>query len=153
MRIGNLPGGPPVEMSIAVPDGWFFKESFTVLAPDGKSNLIFSSEALDASITADEYAQVQGDLLESDFPDYHQISFEQFALQEEGVANLRLFEWSPPDGDPVTQAQIYYVIPGRGFTATATASSLHFPGVSATLFDALRSIAVVAGAARDPEPR
>jgi hypothetical protein len=143
MRIGNLPGGPPVQMSLSLPEGWLYKESFTVLAPDGQSNVIFSSEPLDESVTTFEYADMQGDLLAKEFDDYRLTSFEEFALRDEGVAYIRTFEWIPPDGVPVKQAQIYYATPGRGFTATATATRSHFPEVSVTLMDALRSIAVV----------
>jgi hypothetical protein len=144
MRIGNL-AGSPAEMSIEVPDGWYYKESVTIVAPDSQSNIILSSEWLDESLTGNEYAEIQADQLERGFPGYRQLSYEEFALPEDGVAGLRVFEWNPESGPPVTQMQLYYVIPGRGITSTATAPTAHFPQVKATLFDVFRSISVTRG--------
>jgi hypothetical protein len=144
MRIGNRPDGLPVYLSIGVPDRWDYKETFTIFTPDRQANILFSSESLSESVTTEEYAAVQGDLLEREFPGYRQISYEEFSLLDAGVAWLRVFEWSPPDpGPPVTQMQVYYVASGRGITSTATASSMHFPEVQPNLLDVLRSIAVV----------
>src|SRR5438874_899986 len=62
------------EGSIAVPlpPGWYGKESFTVLAPDGQANVIVSSEPLNPSIDVYEYAEAQGGLLAKDFNEYHE---------------------------------------------------------------------------------
>lgn len=89
---------------------------------EGEANVIASTEPLDGSITGEVYAEVQGDLLESEFPGYRQYGgLEQ--LQLEGLSDrgfLREFSWTPPDGVPVRQVQVYAVRRGRGFTATAT---------------------------------
>ena len=37
-----------------------------------------------------------------------------------GPARRRRFSWTPPDGVRVLQRQLYFVVPGTGFTATAT---------------------------------
>lgn len=149
MRMGNRTGETPVQVSIAVPVGWFYKENFTLLAPYGESNVILSSEPLDESITGEEYAHIQGELLEREFPGYSEISYEDFALGDEGVAKLRVFEWMPPDGSfPVTQAQLYYVLSARGITSTATTSSVNLAKIKSTLLDVLRSIVLIG----DPVP-
>ena len=96
MRIGNRTCETPVQVSIAVPVGWFYKENFTLLAPDGEFNVILSSEPLDESITGEEYAHIQGELPEREFPGCSEFSYEDFALGDEGVAKLRVFEWMPP---------------------------------------------------------
>jgi hypothetical protein len=46
---------------------------------------------------------------------------------------LRQFRWTPQDGPPVTQIQLYYVDEGRGFTATATTPSESFPDLELLL--------------------
>ena len=140
--IGNRPGGPSAAIEVTAPDDWYVKESFTLIAPDGQANVILSSEPLDPEITTEQYATVQGDLLEGEFPGYRPLRYEPFALRGEGDGLLRVFEWKPPDGVPVTQAQIYYAARGRGYTSTGTTPSSNFENVRATLFEILRSIAV-----------
>jgi hypothetical protein len=112
-------------ISMPVPHEWFAKESLTILAPDGQANVIASSEPLDPNIDTQQYADVQGDLLRREFPSYREHSFEPFpAFGRQGW--MRVFEWQPPDGVPVTQMQVYYVENGRGYTATATTPSTQF---------------------------
>ncbi len=102
-----------------VPAGWFVKESFTLLAPDGQANVIVSREPLDPTLDTRRYAAVQGDLLRREFPGYEEQAFTVLPLRT-GVAYLRLFSWVPPDGVRVVQHQIYLALSGTGFTATAT---------------------------------
>ena len=141
--IGSLPQPNGESISINLPDEWFYKESFTLLAPDGRANVILSSEPLEASITTLEFSTIQGDLLETEFPGYEpSIDQEDFPLASGDVAMIRQFNWTPEDGSPVTQAQIYFVADGRGLTATATATAEHFVAVRETLFGILQSIFV-----------
>ncbi len=121
---GKLTGG--------VPDGWFAKESLTFVAPDGQANVIASSEPLDETIRSEEYAQIQGDLLQSEFPEYAELSFEPAHVF--GRAGfVRYFRWTPPDGVSVTQIQFYHADTGRGFTATATTPTINFDSVGGLL--------------------
>ncbi|MEO8095840.1 MAG: DcrB-related protein [Pseudolysinimonas sp.] len=103
-----------------MPAGWFGKESITLIAPDGQGNVIASSEPLDGSIDTARYADVQGGLLRSEFPGFHQFSLEEVELYGDRRGLLRFFTWTPPDGVPVMQMQSYYAEAGRGYTATAT---------------------------------
>ncbi len=103
-----------------LPDGWLAKESITLLAPDGQANVIASSEPLDPDITTEQYARTQGDLLHTEFPAYKEHGFQPWMLFGERSGYLREFSWTPPDGVSVTQIQLYYAEPGRGYTATAT---------------------------------
>lgn len=114
------------QITTPLPEGWFAKESITLLAPDGQANLIASSEPLDAGIDAQQYAEVQGDLLRQEFEGYREFRFEPTQLLGGRQCYLRHFEWSPPDGAPVTQIQLYYAEDGRGYTATATTPSAQF---------------------------
>lgn len=98
---------------------WSYKEQVTLLAPDGGANVIVSSEPLSEDVGLEQYAGIQGELLNSEFDEYVELTFEPIeAFGTEGY--LRVFEWAPPDGIPVSQMQIYAVKDGRGFTATAT---------------------------------
>jgi hypothetical protein len=103
-----------------VPDGWFEKQSVTLLAPDGQANVIASREPLDPSMDTEHYASVQGDLLRKEFPGYREHAFTLVPLSA-GPAYLRLFSWTPPDGVAVVQQQVYFARGGAGYTATATA--------------------------------
>jgi hypothetical protein len=111
------------QISCLLPDGWFAKESITLLEPNGQANVIASSEPLGADIDTKHYAEVQGDLLRKDFPGYTETVFEPVEVWGGRQGYLRRFQWEPPDGVPVTQIQIYYAENGRGYTATATVPS------------------------------
>jgi len=128
-------------LNIAQPDGWFAKESLTVISPDGQANVIASSEPLDEDIDAQQYAEVQGDLLHREFNEYHQISFGPGdAFGRRGF--IRVFEWRPSDGVRVTQIQIYYAEKGRGYTATATTPSTQFARFELQFWSVLDEIRV-----------
>jgi hypothetical protein len=108
--------------SAEIPDDWFYKSSLTLLAPDGQSNVIVSSEPLDPETTLERYVEVQGTLLQGgEFPGYQERSLEP---KDDAFGDrrgfLRHFEWQPPDNVRVTQIQVYCVDRGRGHTATAT---------------------------------
>jgi hypothetical protein len=140
--VGNRPGAGLPGVEIEPPADWFVKESFTLLAPDGQANVIFSSEPLDPTLTTETYARVQGDLLRNEFPGYREQNFWQLPLRAGGVALGRIFDWRPPDGVPVTQIQIYYVVAGRGYTSTGTTPSTNFERMYPQLLGILQSIAV-----------
>ena len=127
----------------AVPGAWFAKESTTLLAPDGQANVIASSEPLDETVEVKQYAEVQGDLLNREFPGYHEFSFEETDLFGGRRGYIRHFEWTPPDGVPVTQLQLYYVEDGRGYTATATTPSSNFRAVELELRQILSGLKLV----------
>ncbi len=122
------------QISAWLPDGWFAKESITLLAPDGQANVIVSSEPLDPSIDSYRYAEVQGTLLRQEFPGYRELVFEPTEMLGGRRGYLRRFEWKPPDGVPVTQLQMYYTEHGRGYTATATTPSNQYAGLRRTWF-------------------
>jgi tetratricopeptide (TPR) repeat protein len=131
-------------LTAAVPDGWFTKESTTLLAPDGQSNVIASGEPLDPSIDVAKYASVQGEALVKDFPDYTERAFDAVEILGDRRGYLREFEWTPEDGTPVTQLQLYYVEDGRGYTATATTPTAGFPERELLLREVLRGLRIAA---------
>lgn len=125
---GHTVAGGPMKtfeprLRAAVPDDWFAKESLTFVAPDGRANVIASSEPLDPSIDTEKYAHVQGEILTDEFPGFHEFSFDPTPVFGAGTGYVRRFQWTPPDGEMVTQVQIYFAENGRGYTATATVPS------------------------------
>jgi len=129
-------------LAASTPDDWHFKESITLLAPKGNANVIFSSEPLDGKYDTEAYANIQGDLLYREFPGFRQFSLEEFVLVSGQQGLLRRFEWTPPDGAPVTQMQFYYASNGRGYTATATATSKDISEVELQLSEILDGLAI-----------
>ncbi len=125
-----------------LPDGWFAKESMTLLAPDGQANLIASSEPLDPSITAEQYAQVQGDLLAKEFPGYRQLRYQRALVFGGRPGYERAFQWTPPDGAPVIQVQLYFAASGRGYTATATTPAAQYPRFEGAFRKALDELSI-----------
>lgn len=129
------------QLSVDVPQGWFAKESITLVAADGQANVITSSEPLDPGTTSSDYARTQGDLLQREFPGFEELSFDATRLLGDRSGYLRRFRWHPPDDRPVLQMQTYYVENGRGYTSTATlvASAIEH---EATAVEVLLSIRV-----------
>lgn len=110
-----------------VPESWFVKESITLLAPDAQANIIASSEPLNsADIDLTRYAEDQGKSLQFECPYYRELSFNSALVFGNRRGYVRRFQWTPPNGTPVTQIQIYYVENGCGYTATATTPTAHF---------------------------
>jgi hypothetical protein len=137
---------PRFRPTISAPllDGWFAKESLTLLAPDGQANVIASSEPLDPDIDTEKYASVQGELLRTDFPGYRELALEEADIFGDRKGVIRRFEWEPPDGVPVTQIQIYYAERGRGYTATCTTPSTAFPRYEFDLREVLDGLMIEA---------
>ncbi len=131
-----------------LPDGWSGKESITLLAPDAQANVIASNESLDPSIDSHQYADIQAGLLRSEFPGYREFSFGKRTVFGARTGFERVFQWTPPDGVPVTQIQLYYASGSRGYTVTATTPSRLFPSVESVLRKILDSLAIV-----PPQPR
>ena len=107
-------------ISMGIPTGWYAKESLTVVDAHGQANVIVSSEPLDPSIDSARYAAVQGELLDREFVGYYEESFEAATVFGGRSGFIRRFGWTPSDGVPVRQIQVYVAEEGRGFTATAT---------------------------------
>jgi hypothetical protein len=128
--------------------GWHVKQSWTLLAPDGSSNIIVSCEPLSSAIDLATYAGIQGDLLRREFPGYVEHGIREIVTPQ-GPVPLRMFDWRPPDGVPVRQHQMYFVeddlfapdadgAPRRlGFTATGTAPVTAAERHQDTWFDVL----------------
>jgi hypothetical protein len=131
-------------ITAGVPDGWYVKESITLLQPNGEANIIASAEPLDPTLTSEVYATTQGDVLRDEFPGYREISFGTTDLFGGQSGFVRKFEWTPPDGEQVTQIQIYYVESGRGYTATATTPTISLHKFESVLLDTLRALTLAA---------
>jgi hypothetical protein len=126
-----------------LPQGWYVKESITMLSPDGQANVIFSSEPLAAEIDLERYAGIQGELLEREFPGFERRDADiSVTLDGVGPAIRRTFSWTPPDGSPVTQTQLYAVADGRGYTATATTPTANVARLGGLLLSVLESLSV-----------
>jgi hypothetical protein len=132
--------------------GWHVKASVTVIAADGQANVIVSSEPLDPRYDTQAYAESQATLLRREFSGFREFSTGPYPfLGLQGV--VRWFEWSPPDGVPVTQIQAYYAAGGRGYTSTATTTAAAFQGWRQAMEFILGGIRLrPAGSAPDPLP-
>jgi hypothetical protein len=113
-------------LRVPVLEDWLAKESHTVLAPSGQANVIASSEPLDPDVDVHQYADAQGSLLRTEFARYVEQEFRPELVFGGRPGYLRRFSWTPPDGVPVTQIQVYYAENGRGYTATATTPTSSF---------------------------
>jgi hypothetical protein len=132
------------ELSTLVPEGWAVKSSITVLAPDGSANLITSSEPLGEEVTVEQYATIQGNILQNEFRRYREHSFVEAEVFGEHKGYLRHFSWVPAEseGQAVTQLQLYLVLNSRGYTATATAGTDDYLRVENTLIDIMSSVRI-----------
>jgi hypothetical protein len=125
-----------------LPDGWFAKESITLLHPEGQANVIASSEPLDPKIDSFRYATVQGDLLRRDFQSFEEHYFRPQMIFGGRPGYLREFTWQPPDSVRVWQMQLYYAERGRGYTATATVPTSHYPELEKVLRDCMDQLQI-----------
>jgi hypothetical protein len=128
-------------LTLTGPGDWAFKESYTLLEPNGRANLIVSSEPLTRSMTAFDYATLQGDLLTTEFRGYVEVGF--YSAELPGIAApcfVREFSWEPPESSPVQQVQLYTVLGDRGITATGTAVRTEFPAYRQLLLDVMSSL-------------
>ncbi len=129
-------------LAAKMPADWYAKESITLLAPDGGANVIASSEPLVPTLTTREYADIQGNLLSDEFAEYEQQSFGPAELLGGREALIRRFSWRPPEGEPVTQIQLYHVEGARGYTVTATTPSNRFAELELQLRQVLEGLVI-----------
>lgn len=129
-------------LSVSVPNEWSFNESMTLLSPDGMANVIVSSEPIDSSLTAQAYAEVQGDQLRTEFPEYREFELVEAQVFGGRPGYSRHFEWKPADAERVTQIQLYYAESGRGYTATATTPSTNFEELESQLRQVLAGLVI-----------
>jgi hypothetical protein len=120
-------GGPDEEtqqeqpagwLSAPILDGWTF--NLRLQDANGAMNVIFSSEYTPEEVDSKGYSEQQGKLLATEFRDYREFTYEVMSVFGDHDGYLRAFEWSPEEGPPVRQIQLYHASNGRGYTATAT---------------------------------
>jgi hypothetical protein len=130
-------------MSVPLPDGWTVEESLTLVHPQREANVIASTEPMDGAQTVKDYAVAQGEILRREFAGYQEVSLEEFSHAfGRGSGWIRRFSWTPPDGVPIEQLQVYYTEAGRSFTATATAQASDFERLEPLLRDALQGLTI-----------
>ena len=138
-----------------VPEGWSVLESWTLMAPDGQTNVVVSREPLPPGVGPEQYAQGRGNRLAAEFPQYQQHVLTVLPLAT-GPAYARLFSWAPPGGARIVQVQVSATAPGTGFTATATAPAASFEALAEVLDGVVRSLEFdpgpVAAPAAEPAP-
>lgn len=127
-------------IGIGIPADWYAKESLTVLETHGQANVIVSSEPIDPSIDVDRYVALQGELLDTEFTGYYEESLEPAEVFGGRRGYIRRFGWSPPDGVPVRQIQVYAVEEGYGYTATATTPLTQYDRFEALFEDVIASL-------------
>jgi hypothetical protein len=132
-------------LEISQPEAWSVKESMTLVGPGGMANVIFSSEPLDPNITAQRYADAQGEVLRKEFNGYREDYYEPALIFGGRPGFVRQFQWTPEEGPPVTQIQFYYAANGRGYTATATTPSSEFSDQEPELRRIMAGLSIWAG--------
>lgn len=125
-----------------VPAEWQWKESVTIVAPDQQTNVIASSEPMPAGMDLRGFADSQGELLRSQLPGFAEVDLSPSPAFGQADGFVRTFQWNPPESLPVTQIQIYAVVSGRGYTATATATTDTFGAAKPALLALLASLTV-----------
>jgi hypothetical protein len=131
-------------LAVGLPEGWFGKESLTVLAPDREANVIVSSETVDDDLETVAYATNQGALMREECAGYEELSFAPVDVFSGRAGWERTYRWTAEGGDDVTQIQVYYVARGRAYIATATTLSEIFDDVEPTLREVLASVRLTA---------
>lgn len=130
-------------LRLPLPEGWWGKESLTLVAPDGRANVIASLEPVPPDVDSKRYAETIGDQMTlTEFPGLRILRFEPTKLMGDRVEGyLRVFEWDPPE-EPhsVIQIQIYHAANGSGLTATATAPDADYDRYEAQLLTVLAGI-------------
>ncbi len=131
------------QLTSPLPEGWFAKESITLLEPDGEANVIASIESVPPSIDAQQYAETQGVLLQEEFPGYREFEFSPAEVFGGYPGFVRRYGWKPEDSEePVMQIQLYYVETGLGYVATATAPAAKFERLQSLFWEVLNGLAL-----------
>ena len=134
-------------ITASIPPEWFGKESITLIEPGGQANVIASSEPLSPEVQLDGYAEQTGRMLD-ELPAYKMLASEPKQVFGGRDGHFLRFEWTPEDGEPVTQIQILCVVAGRGYTADELRRALGHRGFDVELLCAPGAAATVAG---DPD--
>jgi hypothetical protein len=127
------------EMVVPLPPGWAARDSATFTAPDGLSNLIVSSEPLDRTPTAREYADGPLSDLQG-LNEFEELSFERVELPGGVEGYVRRYTWINDDV-PISQFLAHFVVGDRGYTASGT-SLKGVPETEAQLLQLVQAIAV-----------
>jgi hypothetical protein len=129
-------------LSAVAPRTWSSKESLTLLHPDGKANVIVSSEPVGPSVDLRQYAGGDRLLERGELEGYEELAFEPRLVFGGRSGLIRRFRWVPDNAGPVTQVQIYHVDGGRGYTATATTPTAGFAEFELELMDILDGLRI-----------
>lgn len=133
-------------LRVPLPEGWRGKESLTLLAPDGRANIIASLEPIPLDFDSRRYAEAIGEQMTPEgFPGLRILRFEPTPLMGNRTDGyLRVFEWDPPE-EPhsVIQLQIYHAANGTGLTATATTPDVDYDRYEVQLLTVLAGITSV----------
>lgn len=129
-------------ISLPMPEDWVYKESVTLLAPDGRGNVIASSEPVPDDLDTSGYALLQGQMLASELSGYEELSVEKLSLRSGVDGLLRRLRWQPDDVAPVDQLQLYCVVGERGYTVTATAPTDDFERYRSMFGEIIEGLAI-----------
>lgn len=138
--------------ALHVPPGWETREEISLLAPNGRANVLASSVPLEKPLTTEEYASLHSEQMPIEFRGYKEASFEPAQLLGDKSCWVRDFKWDPPDtAGSVRQLQVYHSDGKRGYTATVTALVADFLEQEAELLQVLRGLRI-ASATQETAP-
>jgi hypothetical protein len=129
--------------SIGRPPDWATRETLTLSHPSGQANIMVSTEAVAPETTTEEYAEAAGQQFrQAELADFREGEIESTQLADGTPALMRRLEWTPEEGEPVTQIQLYSAGGGRAVTATGTTLSASFRQFELELEQLLLTLAV-----------
>lgn len=125
-----------------VPDGWLVRETIQLALPEHDAYVVASTDLVPDGTTPEDYAGQFEQALAGGLPGYEQLTVETVELQGGRSALVRKSRWSPPEGEPVAELQMYVVANGRGIVSTARVPEKAFDELEPQLRELLAGIGV-----------
>ena len=126
-------------LTAAAPDGWLARESIRLSNGAGAS-VVATVDFFPRDTTPEALAQEYREILSHGLAGFVDVDLTQITLASGTPGLLRRFRWTPEEGGPVTQLQLYAVEEGRGLVATAAAPADSFAGLEPMLHELLRGL-------------
>ena len=126
-------------LTAAAPEGWLARESIQLSNGAGAS-VVATVDFVPPDTTPELLAQEYSEIMSRGLPGFVDVDLASITLASGAPGLLRRFRWTPEEGGPVTQLQLYAVEEGRGVVATAAAPADSFSELEPMLHELLRSL-------------
>lgn len=127
-------------LTALIPEGWVVRESIQLASAEQNAYVVASVDVLARGTTAEQYAGQYEEQLRRRLPGYEEVLVETVELPQARSGFLRKFRWAPPEGEPITELQMYVVENGRVIVSTARAAEEAFDELEPQLRDLLAGI-------------